>query len=144
MNRVLALGEKSLTDEDLVRSRITKRLTALNPSVVFSDLAPGWNLLVAEEAQRMAIPTQGVFPFAEIIGKGDYKPRREAVEKGMRARMSFHENIEGYLNDPQPYFDWLALNVDSVLAYVNPSLSSTQGRLMVALRGLGKTVFNVF
>lgn len=144
MQRLLALGERKLDGDERIRLLIGKGLESLSPSVVFSDLAPGWNLYVAEEAQNKIIPTYGVFPHAEVLGIKTYKTFRQAAYKATKTKIVFNDTLYSYLKNPEPYVTWLIENVDVVLAYVDESRSSMSHSLMVLLKNRGKKIFNVF
>jgi hypothetical protein len=143
MHRIIALGDRTIEDTASLRLTIRKKLQALQPTIVFSDLAPGWNILVADEAQKLGISTQGVFPHAETLGTKAYLHYRQEIYKKMRTKIAFNETIFDYYKNPTTYVTWLISNVDTVLACLDPEHSSVSHSLMLALQNRGKQVFNI-
>lgn len=142
MRRMLVLGERVVTD---VTSEVAKSgLKTLNPTLVISDLAVGWNILVAEEAVNRAIKVMGVFPHKEVIGNQLHEHHRKSVLRNVNNTLYFHETYYDYLKSPKEYVRWLSNNVDTVFAYVDTSRSSVSHAIMVALEKLGKDVFNAY
>lgn len=138
--RVLVLGEKSI-DENL-RPSIRNHLTAIGPSLVMSDFAVGWNFMVAEEARKLNMPVMAVLPHLEAVGNKAYRESRRKLIKESTNKIVFGDTYYDFLRDPKPYVVWLRNNVDAVLAYLDPSRSSTSHSIMVVLGESGKTIFN--
>lgn len=138
--RILVLGEK-VVDENL-RSSVKKHLTALGPSLIMSDFSTGWNFMVSEEARGLNIPVMAVLPHLEVLGNRAYKESRRKLIKESTTKIVFADTYYDFLKNPKPYVKWLLANVDSVLAYLDPSRSSTSHSIMVVLGESGKTIFN--
>lgn len=140
--RVLALGEKVVDDK--LESMIRLQLGALSPSLVITDLAPGWNLLVAEKAKELSIPLLGAFPHGEILGKRVYKEARKGLLSYVNTKVVFNETFFLYLKNPKPYVEWLLNNTEVVFAYVDPDSSTLARSIMQVMNQRGKRVINVF
>lgn len=138
--RVLALGDKDAGEE--YRDKIKGQLDALSPSLLLSDLAYGWNLMVAEEAARTNIPILGVFPHEEVIGKPIYKQLRKNVFNNIKTKVVFNDTFFSYLKNPQPYVKWLIGNVDVVYACVDTDTKSLANSILTVLRQQNKRIFN--
>lgn len=138
--RVLVLGEKVVGEE--YRTPIEKHLKALGPSLVMSDLAPGWNLMVAEEARKLNIPLMAVMPHTETFGKKAYAAYRKIMLKEATNKIVFNDSYYDFLRNPKPYVRWLSDNVDTILAYIDVDRSSFSHSLMLVLGQNGKRIFN--
>lgn len=109
---------------------IRTTLSGLQPTVVITDLAPGWSLAVTEVALEMNVPVMSACPFPTEAWK---KYRRR-----MRTSLLFNQSLAEYIGSPDSYIAWLRENVDMVLAYTDGSPRSNLPGLY-----LGKTVHDL-
>lgn len=143
--RVLALGTRNViaSSYDSVSTRARSGIKTLQPTVVYTDLSPGWNLIVGKEAVNLNYSVTGVFPYGEVIGTSEYKSQRALVYNRMYTKLVFESTYIDHLKDSSNYRKWLVKNVDHVLAYLNPDASSYTHQLMVFLRDAGIPVLNL-
>lgn len=141
--KMIALGEKKLDNEELLREVVKSSLYALKPSLVMTDFGNGWGLLVAEEAQSLGLPMMGVFPHGEIIGSKAYQAARKTISKTVTTNIVFEKDYFSFLKNPAPYVSWVLSHTDSALCYIDTSRSSVSHSLMLSLRRVGRQVHNL-
>ena len=143
--RVVALGTRDLTAKEyaVVSARAKSGLKTLMPTVVYTDLAPGWNLTVGKESVNLSYTVTGVFPYGEVIGSAVYRSQRMLVYNRMATKLVFEPTYLDYLKNPRPYLEWLVANVDHVLAYVDHDRPTRTLQLVSTLRKAGVDVLNL-
>jgi hypothetical protein len=141
--KLIALGEKKLENEEILRELVKGSLYSLKPSLVMSDFENGWGLLVAEEAEALAIPLMGVFPHGEVLGSKAYQAARKKALRGVSNKIVFEKDYMAFLKNPKPYASWVLSYSDAALCYIDLSRSSVAHSVMLSLRRLGRATHNL-
>jgi len=111
-NNVLLYGDRHFKPTKEMAARVAQVLNGLSPSCVITDFSPGWNQFVLSLALDNGIPVVGAAPFPRDF--------RDTVKTRLTSSILFNQTLDDFLTNPQTYYDWLAENVDSVLAHYSP------------------------
>lgn len=144
MNNVLSFGEFYIENVENATLKIKKILQTLQPTQVITDLLPGWGILSAIATRDLNIPHYSALPF-KVEGKDAYNKLRDGVIKNSVSTTIFNPTMDEFIKNPQPYIDWIGLNVKSAICYVDTEDdSSFSYKLMLFLQSRDITLFNLY